>query len=150
MPDPAAVRFRPLAPGDQADCLRLFDGNCPGYFDPGERVGYLDYLRQPTGPYEVGVLEASLVAAYGLEPTAPGVLTIRWVVVAPEMQGRGVGRQLMERAIEQVLGEGCRRLRMAASHRSAPFFAHFGAMELARIPDGWGPGMHRVDMELAV
>jgi hypothetical protein len=39
-------------------------------------------------------------------------------------------------------------LDVAASQHSAPFFARFGARELARTDDGWGPGMHRVDMEL--
>jgi hypothetical protein len=32
----------------------------------------------------------------------------------------------------------------------SPFFARFGAVEARRTSDGWGPGMHRVDMVLAV
>jgi hypothetical protein len=41
-------------------------------------------------------------------------------------------------------------IRIAASHRSAPFFARFGAETVRETPDGWGPGMHRIDMELTV
>lgn len=146
----ASLTFRPLAPGDQADCLRLFDENCPGFFDPGERAGFVEYLRRPTGPYTVGLLGPTLVAGFGLEAAGPAAMTIRWVVVAPAVQGRGVGRRLMACALTQLRDAGASLLRIAASHRSAPFFAHFGAVELARIPDGWGPGMHRVDMELTV
>jgi len=144
------VTFRGLEPGDLEACLRLFDGNCPEYFHPGERAGYVDYLRRPTGPYAVGLLHDRLVAGYGLEESGDQALTIRWVVVAPEAQGLGLGRELMERALAAVRASGRPRLLLAASHRSAPFFARFGAIELARIPDGWGPGMHRVDMELMV
>ncbi|WP_242112849.1 hypothetical protein [Luteimonas aquatica] len=46
-------------------------------------------------------------------------------------------------------GSGRPTLHISASHKSAPFFARFGALETARVPDGWGPGMHRVEMRLA-
>ena len=45
------------------------------------------------------------------------------------------------------IGDG-RPVSIAASHKSAPFFARFGARIVETTPDGWGPGMHRVDMEL--
>ena len=32
--------------------------------------------------------------------------------------------------------------------KAAAFFARFGAIEKVTTPDGWGPGMDRVDMEL--
>ena len=37
---------------------------------------------------------------------------------------------------------------IAASHLSAPFFKKFGAIEIKIIEDGWGKGMHRVNMKL--
>jgi hypothetical protein len=40
------------------------------------------------------------------------------------------------------------RVRISASQVSAPFFARCGARELSRVRDGWGPGMHRVEMEI--
>ena len=40
------------------------------------------------------------------------------------------------------------RLHIAASHRSAPFFARFGSQTVKTTPNGWGPGMDRVDMVL--
>ena len=37
---------------------------------------------------------------------------------------------------------------IAASHLSASFFKKFGAIELNKIPNGWGENMHRIDMEM--
>jgi hypothetical protein len=48
------------------------------------------------------------------------------------------------RAAAEAAGGG--RVKIAASHLSAPFFAKFGAVPLRTTDDGWGPGMHRVDM----
>ena len=39
-------------------------------------------------------------------------------------------------------------IEIAASHKSAPFFAKFGATVTAHTVDGWGNGMDRIDMEL--
>jgi hypothetical protein len=43
---------------------------------------------------------------------------------------------------------GCVAIDIAASHLSAPFFTRFGAKEVRCTKDGWGAGMHRVDMLL--
>jgi hypothetical protein len=37
---------------------------------------------------------------------------------------------------------------IAASQKSAAFFARFGAVTLKVVDNGWGTGMHRIDMEL--
>ena len=52
-------------------------------------------------------------------------------------------RRLAKAAGKQVID-------IAASHLSAPFFARFGANEVSFTREGWGPAMHRVDMELAL
>ncbi len=64
------------------------------------------------------------------------------------MQGRGLGSAIMAHVLEKARRSGMRILRIAASHKSAPFFARFGAETVAETPNGWGPGMHRIDMEL--
>jgi hypothetical protein len=54
----------------------------------------------------------------------------------------------MVRVLETLRAGRIPRLHIAASHKSAPFFAKFGAQELTTIVNGWGPAMHRVDMLL--
>jgi hypothetical protein len=56
---------------------------------------------------------------------------------------------MMTRVLDVIRTRRVSLLHIAASHKSAPFFARFGAHEAARIVDGWGPQMHRVDMTWA-
>lgn len=39
---------------------------------------------------------------------------------------------------------------ISASQHSAPFFARFGAVQKSFLENGWGPGMHRIEMEIAL
>lgn len=142
------LTFRPYEAADQADCLSLFDQNCPAFFAPKERGDYLTFLATRTTCYEVCLLAGLVVGAFGVLPDEPQGLALRWILLAPAMQGQGLGSAIMARVLELMRLSGGRSLYIGASHRSAPFFAKFGARETRTIVDGWGPGMHRVDMTL--
>jgi GNAT superfamily N-acetyltransferase len=73
---------------------------------------------------------------------------LRWILLNPGSQGKGIGSLIMARVSELARRAGAEVLHIAASHKSAPFFARFGAREIAILEHGWGPDMHRVDMEL--
>ena len=68
----------------------------------------------------------------------------------PAAQGRGIGSGIMRRVSQAAREREMQTVNIAASHKSAPFFAKFGAEAMATTEDGWGPGMHRVDMLLPV
>ena len=142
--------FRSYRADDQLDCLALFDANCPEYFDPGERQGYIRFLESVPEGYELCLNGARVVGAYGLRPYAPDEFIIRWILIAPEAQGHGLGSAMMARVLEVVRARGGRLLHMAASHKSAPFFARHGARSTGTIQNGWGPDLHRVDMVLVL
>lgn len=89
-----------------------------------------------------------VVGAYGLYPDGPGRLALRWIIVSTAAQRRGLGSMMMSRIVDGLRESERVTLRISASHKSALFFAKFGARERATIRDGWGPGMHRVEMEL--
>jgi hypothetical protein len=55
---------------------------------------------------------------------------------------------MMHHAKEILLGKNVDVVDIAASHLSEPFFTKFGAVRTGFENDGWGQGMHRVDMEL--
>jgi len=147
---PRQVSFRVYRPADREACLRLFDANCPAFFAPNERADYLAFLDAEAADYEVCLSGDRLVGAFGLSPGAPEERSLRWILLHPELHGHGLGSAIMTRVLSVARDAGVRRLRIAASHRSSPFFARFGAQVVATTPDGWGPGMHRVDMELAL
>ena len=66
----------------------------------------------------------------------------------PKSKGRGVGVKMMNYARETAFKNGSSAIDIAASHLSASFFTKFGAEELKITQNGWGPDMHRVDMEI--
>lgn len=141
-------RFRAFTVGDTAACLALFDANCPEYFAPNERVDYRAFLDTAPEGYEVCELDGAIVGAYGVHAIDDDNAALHWILLAPAAQGGGLGATIMSRAVRTLDQRGHGTLHISASHRSAPFFARFGAIEDARIIDGWGPGMHRVEMRI--
>lgn len=139
---------RPFRTADRASCIELFDANCPDYFAPNERDEYLRFLERAEDSYEVCLLDGRIVGAFGLQGDGRQGLGLRWILVSPAAQGLGLGSAIMARVLATVRRHGPEALHIAASHKSAPFFARFGAREIGTTLDGWGPGMHRVDMRL--
>ncbi|HVU23979.1 MAG TPA: GNAT family N-acetyltransferase [Opitutus sp.] len=144
---PALPSFRPYAPADLPACLGMFDGNCPQFFAPNERADFVAFLSAEPPGYTVCLSENRIVGAFGVLREGPGLM-LRWILLAPDMQRRGLGRVIMERVRATVQAQGGGPLHIGTSQHSAAFFAKCGAQELGRTPDGWGPGMHRVDMVL--
>lgn len=140
--------MRSCQESDGATCLALFDQNCPEFFDPGERADYVGFLDSRPAGYELCLLEGRVVGAFGVCERAEGGVALRWILIAPSAQGRGVGTAMMERALAACRERGAPVLHIAASQKSAPFFTRFGARAVATIPRGWGPQLDRIEMEL--
>jgi GNAT superfamily N-acetyltransferase len=142
--------FRPYAPADRATCLELFNANCPAYFAPNERDEYARFLDEGDPSYSLCIVAGAVVGAFGLRAEHENRWSLRWILLAPAVQGRGIGSAIMNEVARRARTARGRLITIAASHKSAPFFARFGAREVARTPRGWGPELHRVDMELVV
>lgn len=144
----SSVVFRPYAAADFTACLDLFDANCPEFFAPNERADYSAFLGLGREGYDVCLVDGSIVGAFGLIDGGAGCTHLNWILLDPRFQGAGIGSAIMHRVDASARASGSALVRIAASHKSAPFFGRFGAKAVKVIPDGWGPGMHRVDMEL--
>jgi N-acetylglutamate synthase-like GNAT family acetyltransferase len=142
-------KFKRYESDDRAACLLLFDENCPEFFAPNEREDYIEFLSNRTQNYFVCLLADRIVGAYGLYPLDSGGTALHWIMLSPSVQGVGLGSAIMARVLADVRHSARSPLFISASHKSAPFFARFGAVEISTTPDGWGPGMHRVEMQLA-
>ena len=142
------TRIRRYAETDRDRMLAIFDANTPAFFAVNERADFMRYLDGNAGLYMVVERGADLAAGFAVAPGAAGRAHLNWILVDPAMQGGGIGVAMMAAAKERALGLDAALLDIAASQHSAPFFTRFGARELGRIDNGWGPGMHRVDMEL--
>jgi ribosomal protein S18 acetylase RimI-like enzyme len=147
----ASIRFRQYSAADFDDCLVIFDGNCPEYFALNERQDYAQYLADNPAGYEVYLVRDRIMGACGtwIDPENQHG-HISWIMIDPAGQGGGIGTCMMNRVLGKFRAERVPVVRIAASQKSAPFFARFGAVEISRTAEGWGPGLDRVEMQLQI
>jgi len=144
------IGFRPYDTSDKQICAGIFDANCPEFFAPNERQDYTEFLEDVPDDYEVCEGDGKVIGAFGLLAHSENSKTLSWILLDPQTQGMGVGSKVMERVIQLGQASETKTVRIAASHKSAPFFARFGATTLSTTKDGWGPGMDRIDMLLSL
>ena len=142
------VTFKPYLPTYKEACLKLFDANCPEFFASNERTEYENFLETNPKNYELCIVEGSVVGAFGLMGDGTSHRNLRWILLEPSSQGLGIGAKIMGRVVLNASESGVRVVNIAASHKSAPFFAKFGSTEVTVTTNGWGTGLHRVDMVL--
>ena len=144
----ARASFRSYCVADREACLAIFDANCPSFFLPNERVEYASFLDAGHENYEVCEMDGRVIASFGLLRDENNRDRLCWIMLEPDSQGVGIGSLIMQRVISLGRILQSRVIYIAASHKSAPFFAKFGAVATGHKEDGWGPGLDRVDMEL--
>ena len=142
------INFRPYRDADRQACTNIFDANCPEFFAPNERQEYEEFLECAPEDYQVCEVDGKVLGAFGLFVGGENMKALNWILLDPQTQGIGVGSAIMERVIQLSRASQTRVVKIAASHKSAPFFARFGASTASMTRNGWGPGMDRVDMEL--
>ena len=146
------VTFRPYLKTDKQTCLALFDANCPEYFSPNERADYLQFLAVCPQSYELCEVKGSVVGAFGLFDihTRTNEKALNWILLDTRAQGQGIGSTVMARVIASATTAGTTVVHIATSHKAEAFFEKFGAQVQSVTDDGWGPGMHRVDMSISL
>ena len=141
------VTLRDYRASDIDACLAIFDANCPQFFAPNERGDYCEFLQRSPPGYMVATFDGLVVGAFGVAvEQKQRSARLNWIMIDPSSHGLGVGSIMMRRALETAVESAAADLAIAASQYSAGFFARFGAGEIRRTADGWGPGMDRVDM----
>lgn len=143
--------FRPFRPDDITACLAIFDGNCPRFFAPSEREEFAAFLTAPhpaDAPYLVLEDEGDILACGGIAVSGPDA-HLTWGMVARDRHGQRLGTRLTEArlALARTL-PGVERLILSTSQHTQGFYAGFGFAVTAHTPDGFGPGLDRVDMAL--
>jgi len=138
MNSPEAHSFRPYTVSDKAACLAIFDANCPAYFAPNERADYKGFLDTNPAAYEVCIVNDVVAGAFGLIGEDVQRQSLNWILIDPSLQGFGIGSAIMDRVVTTGRDSGLSFLEIAASHKSAPFFARFGAVVETVVEEGWG------------
>ncbi len=89
---------------------------------------------------------------YGPTPITEGTWDVYWIAVDQKLQGRGIGRKLMETAEENIRRENGRLILVETSSRSGYektnlFYQRIGYKETARIIDYYSIGDDQVIYE---
>jgi len=129
-----------LRQAEEARAVRPRHDLSPGEIDALEQHLYA-YNAERTGRAD-GAGLAFVAEAYG-EPigavaghTWGGVCELKQVWVAESYRGRGVGRELMQAAIDEAAARGCAHVFVATYDFQAPgFYRELGFVEVARIAD---------------
>ncbi|MGG1518052.1 GNAT family N-acetyltransferase [Paenibacillus oryzisoli] len=70
------------------------------------------------GECYVAELEGRVIGVYVLVPTRPGTAEIMNIAVAEELQGQGIGKQLVRHAVETARERGCAQLEIGTGNSS--------------------------------
>jgi GNAT superfamily N-acetyltransferase len=168
-----ARRVRALSPYDRSHVAALFRAE-PQFREAEVAVaielfdsGVGDGQHPPRDPdYRwLGVDVGSTLigcACYGPTPGTDGTFDLYWIAVAPEWQGRGVGRLLIASVEAAVVRADGRLLVIETSsgeayERTRTFYLACGYVLLATVRDFYAPAEHRLifgtlvaDLTLAV
>ncbi len=150
--DKPKLTHRAYRPLDKGAVLRIFEANVPRFILPHERADFASFLDglPHTGYYIVLEDEKeSIVAAGGFSIRGEGEATLCWGMVDPVHQGLGIGGTLRHLRL-QLMTEipNLKKVLLSTSQNDSPFFESYGFRITKVVPNGYGPGMHRVDMEL--
>ena len=88
-------------------------------------------------------------ACYGLIPGTKSSHDLYWIVVHPELQGRGLGQRLLQLAEDAVANAGGTRVYVDTSSRAQytptrAFYERTGYTQAALLEDFYGPGDGKV------
>jgi len=79
---------------------------------------------------------------------APDSAALNWGLLDPTMHRRGLGTALLEYRLAALANLGVRTVKISTSRLVSEFFRKAGFSETQVIPDGHGPGLDDVKMEL--
>ncbi|SFI41084.1 GNAT family N-acetyltransferase [Albimonas pacifica] len=142
--------LRPYAPADRAACLAIFDACTPRFFDPSERPAFTAWLdAPPPGADHLVIAREGDVLACGGWMREGEAAVLCWGMVAPALHRQGLGRRLtLARLAAMRRAPGVALLKLDTTPASRGFYAGLGFEVVAVTPDGYGPGLDRVDMTL--
>ena len=138
------LRFKAYSKENYEQCLELFDLNCPKYFASIEKNDYIEFLNQTKEGYVTIHHDSILIGAYGVHKTSSESASQSWTL----NHNQGIGRLIMERVFSYLESNQLDKLFLSTSQQTEAFFVKFGAIRIDYIENGWGEGLHRIEMKI--
>jgi GNAT superfamily N-acetyltransferase len=111
-------------------------------------------LDDPSGAYDsfwVAVVDGEVVGSVALRELGAAERELKRMYLRPDQRGRGLGRRLLERALEQAHADGVARIRLDTSERMEAARSLYEAYGFRRV-SGSAPrqGQNRLLYELVL
>lgn len=130
------------------ECIELFDLNSPAYFAEEERKDFREYLQSNEDQYLLGFIKNKLICCFGITEHSKELCSLSWIMVHPNNHKSGYGSKMMSYFMNYVKDNKKETVLIATSQHANRFFETYGAKEIQFIKNGWGNGMHRIDMQI--
>ncbi len=92
----------------------------------------------------------NIVGTAGVRLLEPGLAELKRMWIRPVCQGRGLGRRLMDRCLEEARALGARRIRLDTQQRMAAAIRLYRSYGFADIPDYNGNPRAEIWMEATI
>ena len=142
------LQFKNYSMESYDHCIGLFDLNCPEFFAPIEKNDYNQFLNQTKEGYITIHDDSILIGAYGVHKTSVRSASQSWTLIHPDYQSSGIGRLIMQRIFAYMKKNDIDDLSLSTSQHTEAFFMKFGARRIDFIENGWGEGLHRIEMKI--
>ena len=152
MPGPTVRSVRDFVHPDLDACVGIMQSNTPLFFTGGEVGEYAAWLAARTSPYLVVVEDEVVVACGGYRINRPQrTAGLTWGMVRRDRQRAGLGALLLTERLDRIRADGgASTVILDTSQHSRGFFERYGFQPSAEQQDGYGGGLDRVDMQLAL
>jgi GNAT superfamily N-acetyltransferase len=136
----SAVTIRPFQPGDEAAFRRLNEEWITRYFklEPTDEQSFADpqgKILDPGGAIFLAFDEDQPIGCCALIPMARGEFEVAKMAVTPTAQGSGIGRRLLEHAVDHARSLGATRLYLETNHMLTPALRLYAALGFTVIPE---------------
>lgn len=148
--DWAKYRIETAKPATFADCLKLFDSNCPKYFLPDERADFESFLKQFSTNYLIiRDPEERAVGCGGLAANSSEEASLCWGMVDQSLHKQGLGELLLtSRLLIAAEMKDWKSVVSNTTQLTEGFFARYGFVTEKIVNNHWGDGMHWYAMRL--
>ena len=136
---------------DKPKIIELLRKNTPAFFAPSEEADFVNYLDHEVEDYFVYEEDARIIGAGGINYFPKLKLArISWDIIAPNSQGKGVGRKLTQHRLHHLKERENIELIVVRTTQLAHKFYEKMGFELEKTEkDFWAKGFDLYQMKMS-
>lgn len=144
--------IRKYSNSDRLKIIELLRKNTPEYFDPSEEKDFVNYLENEVEDYFVYEINSEIIGAGGINYFMEQKLArISWDVIAPNLQGKGIGKKLIQYRINHIREKDNVELIVVRTTQLVSKFYEKMGFELEKIEkDFWAKGFDLYQMKMNI